>query len=339
MMSLKKYLQRHFKSKLDQSPIRENLQAWNKSHLIPVLKPISDDGCSIWDVTMIGPPNTPYQNGRYCATIQLTFDASCVLPIIQWKNPPFACNIDEKGKTCLKILRVVKDRLRRRYQIEHFVSTLYDEIFYNLGRDNVNNKKRMKLLSSNLSEFMYQASLYNELYAKGAVATHYQLPQMLITQYQQHLNVIMHTINNVYNVPNDLIKSILIPFYGSATEYTGLSGIEDIELLDDQKTDNHEDMADIKHAGDDVLIHVADPRCIMSNGIFTINAKSIMNMSHVRKTIGKTLPRSWIEGYHLIHTRTNKVLKDKDLVSKYDFSSGASNIRVDNVIVISSTVR
>ena len=99
-------------------------------------------------------------------------------------------------------------------------------MYYNLGRDNVNNTKRMELLSSNPSEFMYQAALHDQLYANGLIAVHYQLPQMSVKHYHKHKNVIMYTINTIYKVPNDLIELVLIPFYGSATMYTGLSDIE-----------------------------------------------------------------------------------------------------------------
>ena len=64
-----------------------------------------DDELMHWEVTLIGPPGTPYQNGKFKLEIFFTSDHPFRPPKIKFKTKIFHPNISQTGNICIDILK------------------------------------------------------------------------------------------------------------------------------------------------------------------------------------------------------------------------------------------
>ena len=66
--------------------------------------PIADD-LRKWQATILGPHNTPYQNGVFYLSVQFPEEYPFKPPIIKFKTKIFHPNITPSGDICLDILK------------------------------------------------------------------------------------------------------------------------------------------------------------------------------------------------------------------------------------------
>ena len=87
--------------------LRKELQSLERSSLLEddvYLRP-SSDSILQWTALLKGPPDTPYEGGRFEAEILLPEDYPMSPPKILMKSKIYHPNIDKLGRICLDILK------------------------------------------------------------------------------------------------------------------------------------------------------------------------------------------------------------------------------------------
>ena len=59
----------------------------------------------IWQATIVGPKNSPYERGIFHLHIEFTQEYPYKPPIVKFITPIYHCNIDIDGNICLNILK------------------------------------------------------------------------------------------------------------------------------------------------------------------------------------------------------------------------------------------
>ena len=65
----------------------------------------SENNIHVWDCTLIGPSDTPYENGIFELSISFTREYPHVPPIVYFKTCIYHPNISQTGDICLDILK------------------------------------------------------------------------------------------------------------------------------------------------------------------------------------------------------------------------------------------
>ena len=64
-----------------------------------------EDDMYIWQASILGPSNSPYEGGTFHLKIEFTNDYPYSPPVVKFMTPIYHCNIDSKGNICLNILK------------------------------------------------------------------------------------------------------------------------------------------------------------------------------------------------------------------------------------------
>ncbi|KAK8840812.1 Ubiquitin-conjugating enzyme E2 D1 [Tritrichomonas musculus] len=115
-----------------------------------------------WNATLIGPPDTPYENGVFNLIIDLPQDYPFKPPTVTFKTQIFHPNINTNGNVCLDILKA------------KWVSTMsISKILLSIccllafpNPDSPYNKEAANLYRDNLQEYNKKVREYTQKYAK-----------------------------------------------------------------------------------------------------------------------------------------------------------------------------
>ena len=66
---------------------------------------VKEDDIYEWEGTIIGPEDTPYENGIFKLRINIPNDYPFKPPQIEFKTKIYHCNVSSKGEICLDILK------------------------------------------------------------------------------------------------------------------------------------------------------------------------------------------------------------------------------------------
>eukprot|EP01083_Nonionella_stella_P083134 229721_1 len=219
------------------------------------IKSLSDDSTA-WEVTFIGPPCTPYENGQYKMNLNYTKDYPFKPPIARFQNPPFCCNVygNEDADMMLSTdtrsygpsadssverqrfgkisLGILVDQWSPALTIHSILFAIYKQCFLQCGHDPYRGEYDKDLYKSHLyandiDMFMYKASLYNERFASGSPACCFQMPPEHQAKdapmYDKKLQIITDICANKYQLPLSIINDCIIGYFGSKRVMFGLS--------------------------------------------------------------------------------------------------------------------
>lgn len=86
--------------------LQTELRNMNKKPLKDVYaNPTKDDLC-VWDATIVGPPETPFENGKFNLTITFPSDYPFKPPHVRFNTRLYHPNVDSGGGICLDILKL-----------------------------------------------------------------------------------------------------------------------------------------------------------------------------------------------------------------------------------------
>lgn len=85
--------------------IKKEIKEMNKSKDKNITAKVSEHDFTQWSGTIIGPKDTPYENGVYKLKITLPRDYPFKPPKILFETKIYHCNISSRGEICLDILK------------------------------------------------------------------------------------------------------------------------------------------------------------------------------------------------------------------------------------------
>lgn len=85
--------------------IKKELLDLKKASLANCSAGPEDDNIFHWVGSIVGPEDTPYENGIFELDIRFPEDYPYRPPDVRFKTPIFHCNVSERGVICLDILK------------------------------------------------------------------------------------------------------------------------------------------------------------------------------------------------------------------------------------------
>ena len=113
-----------------------------------------------WQITMLGPQDTPYANGLFILTADFPIDYPDKGPEVKFKNKMYHLNVNNSGHVCISTL---SNWVKGTTMSE--VLSLIFALFYKQNPDSAYNSQWAKLFKENIEQFNKNAREWTQKYA------------------------------------------------------------------------------------------------------------------------------------------------------------------------------
>ena len=113
-----------------------------------------------WQITMMGPQDTPYAGGLFILTADFPPDYPNTAPKIKFKNKMYHLNVSSKGDVCISTL----SKWVKGTKMSEVLSLIF-ALFYKQNPKSPYNTEMAKLFEENRQKFDENARLYTQQYA------------------------------------------------------------------------------------------------------------------------------------------------------------------------------
>ena len=113
-----------------------------------------------WQITMMGPQDTPYAGGLFILTADFPPDYPNTAPKIKFKNKMYHLNVSSQGDVCISTL----SNWVKGTKMSEVLSLIF-ALFYKQNPKNPYNTEMAKLFVENRQKFDENARLYTQQYA------------------------------------------------------------------------------------------------------------------------------------------------------------------------------
>jgi ubiquitin-conjugating enzyme E2 D/E len=123
--------------------------------------PVDPSNLFLWEATIIGPTETPYEGGLFKLSIKFPETYPFTPPILKFNTRIFHPNISENGDICLDIL---KYKWTPAYSLTHVLLSLCS-LFSDPNPDDPLNPDAAHLYKRNKAEYIETVQLYTQKFA------------------------------------------------------------------------------------------------------------------------------------------------------------------------------
>ena len=113
-----------------------------------------------WQITMLGPQDTPYSGGLFYLTAEFPDNYPDSGPEVKFKNKMYHLNVSNNGHVCINTL----SNWRKGTTMTEVLSLIF-ALFYKQNPDDAYSQDMAKLFKTNRQEFDKNAREYTEKYA------------------------------------------------------------------------------------------------------------------------------------------------------------------------------
>ena len=117
-----------------------------------------------WNITMIGPKNTPYERGIFNIIADFPENYPDKGPIMRFTNPMYHCNINDQGYICISTLSKWKANSNMRE-----VLPIIFALFFMQNPDSAFDFRKANLYKANRAQFDRNAREYTQKYANPGI--------------------------------------------------------------------------------------------------------------------------------------------------------------------------
>ena len=120
-----------------------------------------EDDYSLWNVTLVGPKETPYHNGLFYLTIQFPPDFPKTKPEVRFKNQIYHLNVDnDDGHVCINTL----NQWNENTTMIQVISDIF-ALFFFQNPDSTYYSERAQLYVNDKAKFNTEAQEWTKKYA------------------------------------------------------------------------------------------------------------------------------------------------------------------------------
>ncbi|WVQ73193.1 hypothetical protein IAR50_002758 [Cryptococcus sp. DSM 104548] len=83
-----------------------------------------EDNIEVWKVVMLGPPGSPYAQGRFNVNVDFSKDFPFKPPVIKFQTRVYHPNIDDDGSICIGLLKT--EQWKPATKMEIVLSSVYN---------------------------------------------------------------------------------------------------------------------------------------------------------------------------------------------------------------------